>query len=74
MEGKQKEEGLTVDGVVIEALRGKFRVQLPTGHIVLAHLAGKMRLNQIKIVVGDKVQVEMSPYDPERGRIIFRSR
>lgn len=74
MEGKQKEEGVTVDGTVKEALRGKFRVELPNGHMILAHLAGKMRLNQIKIVVGDKVQVELSPYDPERGRITFRSR
>ncbi len=71
---KAKEEGVEVEGVVIAAERGNFRVELPNGHIVLAHLAGKMRLNQIKVVVGDKVKVELSPYDPERGRITFRSR
>ena len=75
MEGKAKEEGVTVEGVVTEALKGgKFRVELPSGHKVMGHLAGKLRLNQIKIVVGDKVQIELSPYDPEKGRITFRSR
>jgi len=49
-----------------------FRVQLENGHIITAHIAGKMRLNYIKILPGDKVQVEMSPYDLSKGRITFR--
>lgn len=78
-----KEEGLVVEGVVLENLKNGFRVQIcPAGSegqappsdaaVVLAHLAGKMRLNNIKIVPGDKVKVELSPYDLTRGRITFR--
>ena len=74
-----KVTGLVVEGVITEALRGKFRVQITkdgddteTGHEVLAHLAGKLRKNFIKIVPGDKVKVELSPYDFSRGRITFR--
>ena len=80
--GKKKEEGMTVEGIVTESLRGKFRVQMVTEgenidpdapkHEVLAHLAGKMRKNFIKIVPGDRVKVEVSPYDITRGRITFR--
>lgn len=61
------------DGVVKEALPNTlFRVQLEDGTIVLCHLSGKMRMNFIKILPGDRVRIEMTPYDPGRGRIIFR--
>jgi translation initiation factor IF-1 len=76
MTGK-KEEALTLDGVVLEAVKGAFRVQIcdnPTQPVVLAHLAGKLRKNFIKIVVGDRVKVEISPYDFTRGRITYRSK
>jgi translation initiation factor IF-1 len=68
-----KQSSIELDGVVIEALgNAMFRVQLENGHIITAHIAGKMRLNYIKILPGDKVQVEMSPYDLTKGRITFR--
>ncbi|MDQ5882678.1 MAG: translation initiation factor [Patescibacteria group bacterium] len=67
------EKALRKEGVVTEALRNAmFRVQLNEGEEVLAHLAGKLRLNHIKILAGDKVIVELSPYDSKRGRIIYR--
>lgn len=67
------EKALRKEGVVTEALRNAmFRVQLNEGDEVLAHLAGKLRLNHIKILAGDKVIVELSPYDSKRGRIIYR--
>lgn len=67
-------ESLEVEGVVTEALpNAMFRVQLPTGHKILAHVSGKMRLNFIRILPGDKVKVELSPYDLSRGRIVYRS-
>ncbi len=70
-----KEEAFEVQGVVIEALANtQFRVELEGGHKVLAHVAGKMRKHFIRIVPGDKVVVEVSPYDRNRGRIIFRER
>jgi translation initiation factor IF-1 len=70
-----KEEAITVEGVVVEALANtQFRVKLENGHQVLAHVAGKMRKNFIRIVPGDKVKVEVSPYDLGRGRITFRER
>ncbi len=70
-----KEEGIEVEGVVVEALANtQFRVKLDTGHLVLAHVAGRMRKNFIRIVPGDKVKVEVSPYDLNRGRITFRER
>ena len=70
-----KEEAFEMDGVVVEALANtQFRVEMESGHIVLAHIAGKMRRHFIRIVPGDKVVVEMSPYDPSRGRIVFRER
>lgn len=70
-----KEEAIEVEGVVVEALANtQFRVKLESGHQVLAHVAGKMRKNFIRIVPGDKVKVEVSPYDLGRGRIIFRER
>jgi translation initiation factor IF-1 len=68
-----KQPSIELDGIVIEALgNAMFRVQLENGHIITAHIAGKMRLNYIKILPGDKVQVEMSPYDLSKGRITFR--
>jgi translation initiation factor IF-1 len=70
-----KEAPLEVNGVVTEALANtRFRVQLDNGHLVLAHVAGKMRKNFIRIVPGDRVTVELSPYDLEKGRIIYRER
>lgn len=76
----EKEEALELEGVVVESLKSKFRVEIPSNnpeapaHIVLAHLAGKLRKNYIKIVPGDKVKVEVSPYDLTRGRITFRTK
>lgn len=71
-----KEEGkIRVDGVVTEALPGtQFRVKLDNGHEVLAYLSGKMRKHYIRILLGDRVALEMSPYDMSRGRITFRQR
>jgi len=70
-----KEEAIEVDGDVVEALANtQFRVALTNGHEVLAHVAGKMRKNFIRIVPGDRVVVEVSPYDLNRGRIIYRER
>jgi translation initiation factor IF-1 len=68
-----KEDAIQVEGVVVEPLpNAMFRVKLPNGHEILAHISGKMRMNYIKILPGDKVTVEMSPYDLTRGRITFR--
>lgn len=70
-----KETPLTVNGTVLEALANtKFRVELETGNIVLAHIAGRMRKNFIRIVPGDDVKVELSPYDLTNGRIVYRER
>lgn len=70
-----KEEAIPMEGTVVEALANtQFRVELENGHVVMAHVAGKMRKNFIRIVPGDKVKVEISPYDLTRGRIIFRAR
>ena len=70
-----KGEGIEVEGTVVEPLsNAMFRVELPNGHRVLAHVSGKMRLHYIKILPGDKVVVELSPYDLTRGRIIYRSK
>lgn len=70
-----KEKGLEVTGVVTEALANtRFRVQIEGGHNVIAHVAGKMRKNFIRIVPGDKVTVELSPYDLTKGRITYRER
>ena len=71
----KKEEALEVEGVVTEALANtRFRVQLEGGHKVIAHVAGKMRKHFIRIVPGDKVRVELSPYDLTKGRITYRER
>ncbi len=68
-----KEELIETEGTVIEALPNvMFRVQLENGHVVLAHVSGKMRMNYIRILPGDKVKLELSPYDLSRGRITFR--
>ncbi|MDR1480674.1 MAG: translation initiation factor IF-1 [Planctomycetaceae bacterium] len=74
-EQKVKEEAVEMAGVVVEEVRGAFRVRLTdTDHIVLCRLAGKMRKFKIRVVPGDKVTVEVSPYDMTRGRITFRDR
>ena len=68
-----KEECLTSDGIVVDVLPSTmFRVKLPNGHVTLAHISGKMRKNFIRIVPGDKVTVEISPYDLSKARITFR--
>lgn len=68
-----RNDALKKEGIVIEALRNAiFRIQLTTGEEVLAHLSGKLRLHRIKILNGDKVLVELSSYDPKRGRIVYR--
>lgn len=68
-----KEENIEVEGTVMEALpNAMFRVELANGHKILAHVSGKIRMNFIKILPGDKVTVELSPYDLTRGRIIYR--
>jgi translation initiation factor IF-1 len=68
-----KEEAIQVDATVIEPLpNAMFRVELESGHRVLAHVSGKIRKNFIRILVGDRVKVELSPYDLERGRIVYR--
>ncbi|MGQ9646744.1 MAG: translation initiation factor IF-1 [Thermodesulfobacteriota bacterium] len=70
-----KEEAIQVEGKVLETLpNAMFRVELENGHKVLAHISGKMRMHFIKILPGDKVTVELSPYDLSRGRIIFREK
>ncbi|MCD4690166.1 translation initiation factor IF-1 [bacterium] len=68
-----KQKGITVEGVVVEALpNAMFRVELDNEHKVLAHISGKMRMHYIKILPGDRVTVEISPYDWSRGRITYR--
>ncbi|NPV54044.1 MAG: translation initiation factor IF-1 [Firmicutes bacterium] len=68
-----KRDAIEVEGTVIEALpNAMFRVELQNGHRVLAHVSGKMRVNFIRILPGDRVTVELSPYDLTRGRIIYR--
>ncbi|MBI1797776.1 MAG: translation initiation factor IF-1 [Candidatus Eisenbacteria bacterium] len=68
-----KEEGIQVEGTVVEPLpNAMFRVELENGHKVLVHISGKMRMHFIKILPGDKVTVELSPYDLSRGRIVYR--
>jgi translation initiation factor IF-1 len=69
----KKEDKIVVEGTVSEALPGtQFRVKLDTGHEVLAYLSGKMRKYYIRILLGDRVRVELSPYDLTRGRIVYR--
>lgn len=72
---KQKEEAIEVEGEVVEALPNTmFRVELENGHTVLAHMAGRMRRFRIRINPGDRVKVELSPYDLTRGRITYREK
>lgn len=68
-----KQQSLRVDGTIVEALpNAMFRVELENGHKVLAHISGKMRMHYIKILPGDKVSLELSPYDLTKGRIVYR--
>ena len=68
-----KEEAIVMEGTVVEPLpNATFRVELENGHVVLAHISGKMRMHYIRILPGDRVQVELSPYDLTRGRITYR--
>jgi translation initiation factor IF-1 len=70
-----KEDVIEVEGIVKEALpNAQFKVELQNGHIILAHISGKLRMNFIRILPGDKVTVEMSPYDLTKGRITWRSK
>ncbi|MCX7822692.1 translation initiation factor IF-1 [Thermodesulforhabdus norvegica] len=70
-----KEDAIEVEGTVVETLpNAMFRVELPNGHRVLAHISGKMRMHFIRILPGDKVTVELSPYDLTRGRIVYRAK
>jgi translation initiation factor IF-1 len=70
-----KEEPITIEGTVVELLPNTmFRVELPNKHRILAHISGKMRLHFIRLLPGDKVTVEMSPYDLSKGRITFRQK
>ena len=70
-----KEESIEMQGTVLETLPNTtFRVQLENGHIVMAHISGKMRKNYIRILTGDKVTVQITPYDLTKGRITFRAR
>ena len=72
---RQDPDAITVDGKVVDALpNAMFRVELENGHTVLSHLAGKMRTNYIRVLPGDRVTVELSPYDLTRGRITYRHR
>ncbi len=68
-----KEEPIRTEGVILESLpNAMFRVEIKGGHIILAHVAGKLRMHFIKILPGDKVTIEMSPYDLTKGRIVYR--
>lgn len=68
-----KQSSIAQDGTIVEALsNAMFRVELENGHQVVAHISGKMRMNYIKILPGDKVKLEMSPYDLTKGRIVYR--
>lgn len=70
---KEKEDVVRVDGTVLETLpNAMFRVEIEGGHVVLGHVSGKMRMNYIRILPGDRVAIELSPYDLSRGRIVLR--
>ena len=72
---KPKEDAIVMEGTVLEPLpNAMFRVELENGHNVLAHISGKMRMHYIRILPGDKVQVELTPYDLQRGRITYRDK
>ena len=68
-----KQPSIEQDGTIVEAMsNARFRVELENGHVILAHISGKMRMYYIKLLPGDKVKIEMSPYDLSKGRITFR--
>jgi len=68
-----KQPSIEIDGTILEALsNAMFRVELENGHVITAHISGKMRMHYIRILPGDKVRLEMSPYDLTKGRIIYR--
>lgn len=70
-----KDDVIEVDGKVLEKLpNATFKVQLENGHVILAHISGKLRMNFIRIIPGDKVLIEMSPYDLTKGRIVWRDK
>lgn len=70
-----KEEKIEVDGKIVESLgNAMFRVEIPGNRVIIAHISGKMRVHYIKILPGDKVKVELSPYDLSRGRIVYREK
>ncbi|HXK48914.1 MAG TPA: translation initiation factor IF-1 [Clostridiales bacterium] len=70
-----KENTIKIDGVIKEALpNATFKVELENGHVILAHVSGKMRMHYIKMVPGDKVKIEISPYDLTKGRIVYRNK
>lgn len=70
-----KEDVIEIEGIVQESLpNAMFKVELPNGHVILAHVSGKLRMNYIRIVPGDKVTIEMSPYDLTKGRITWRAK
>ena len=70
-----KEDSIEMQGTILETLPNTmFRVELENGHVVIAHISGKMRNNYIRILTGDKVTVQLTPYDLSKGRIVFRSR
>ena len=70
-----KDDVLDLEGTVLEALpNAMFKVELPNGHVILAHISGKLRMNYIRILPGDKVTVELSPYDLTKGRITWRAK
>jgi translation initiation factor IF-1 len=70
-----KEEGIEMEGTVVDTLPNTmFRVELANGHVVTAHISGKMRKNYIRILTGDKVMVQLTPYDLTKGRIVFRGK
>lgn len=70
-----KDDVIEAEGIIVEALpNATFKVKLPNGHIITAYISGKLRMNYIKIIPGDGVKLEMSPYDLTKGRIIWRSK
>lgn len=70
-----RDDTIEVEGTVVEVLPGtNFKVKLSNGHVITAYLAGKMRVNNIKVYVGDNVKIAMSPYDLNKGRIVYRSK
>lgn len=69
-----KEDFLELDGVVVDIIKNDIKIKLENGHIITGYLAGKLRINNIKILIGDKVKVEVSPYDLNRGRITWRDK